>query len=76
MRYSKKCNAVWARFNTKALDNFRGKLEIRGGKPLVFRASPNYQTYTTMVNAGLATRPCIEHYDGVGGSWQCAKRWY
>lgn len=76
MRYSKKCNAVWARFEYAANSNFRGKLEIRNRDPYVFNASPNYPAYTMMVNAGLATRPCVEHYDGVGGSWACTKEWY
>ncbi|MGC9501217.1 DUF2690 domain-containing protein [Streptomyces sp. WG7] len=76
MRYSKKCNAVWARFESAANSNWRGKLEVRNGNPYVFNASPNYAAYTTMVNASLATRPCVEHYDGVGGSWACTKKWY
>ncbi|MEU6523003.1 DUF2690 domain-containing protein [Streptomyces sp. NPDC046924] len=76
MRYSKKCNAVWARFEYAANSSFRGKLEIKNRNPYVFHASPNYAAYTTMVNADLATRPCVEHYDGVGGSWACTKKWY
>ncbi|MFK0118992.1 DUF2690 domain-containing protein [Streptomyces sp. NPDC090994] len=76
LRYSKKCNAVWARFGSTANDAWRGKLDIRNGKPYVFHASPNHAAYSAMVNAGLATRPCVEHYDGVGGSWACTKKWY
>ncbi|EFE72515.1 predicted protein [Streptomyces viridosporus ATCC 14672] len=76
MRYSKMCNAVWARFESAANSNFRGKLEIKNGKPYVFHASPNYPAYTKMVNASLATRPCVEHYDGAGGSWACTEKWY
>jgi hypothetical protein len=76
MRYSKKCNAVWARFESAANSNWRGKLDVRNGNPYVFNASPNYAAYTTMVNASLATRPCVEHYDGAGGSWACTKKWY
>jgi hypothetical protein len=49
---------------------------VRGGRPYVFNASMNYATYTPMVDASRDTRPCVEHYDGVGGSWACTRNWY
>jgi hypothetical protein len=41
LRFSKRCNAAWARFTTKTNDTWRGRLQIKGRDPLVFRASPN-----------------------------------